>query len=62
MPSENFKKVGLMDENLFIDGVDNEWCWRAKTTSNLDSFILLDTAIEHYFGGYDNITLECKDT
>lgn len=19
-------------------------------------------AIEHYFGGYDNITLECKDT
>ncbi|MEJ6981635.1 glycosyltransferase family 2 protein [Pedobacter sp. P351] len=23
--------VGLMDEKLFIDGVDHEWCWRAKT-------------------------------
>jgi len=22
--------VGLMDERLFIDGVDHEWCWRAK--------------------------------
>jgi hypothetical protein len=24
-----FDKVGLMDESLFIDGVDSEWCWRA---------------------------------
>ncbi len=22
--------IGLMDENLFIDWVDSEWCWRAK--------------------------------
>lgn len=22
--------IGLMDENLFIDGVDHEWCWRAN--------------------------------
>lgn len=28
--TNNFLKVGLMDENLFIDGVDHEWCWRAK--------------------------------
>lgn len=21
--------IGLMDESLFIDGVDHEWCWRA---------------------------------
>lgn len=26
----NFEKVGLMDETLFIDGVDHEWCWRAN--------------------------------
>jgi rhamnosyltransferase len=25
-----FVKIGLMDENLFIDGVDHEWCWRSK--------------------------------
>lgn len=23
-------KVGLMESDLFIDGVDHEWCWRAK--------------------------------
>lgn len=24
------KQIGLKDESLFIDGVDHEWCWRAK--------------------------------
>jgi rhamnosyltransferase len=24
------RHVGYLDENLFIDGVDHEWCWRAK--------------------------------
>lgn len=24
------EEVGLMDEQLFIDGVDHEWCWRAN--------------------------------
>ncbi|WP_429191125.1 glycosyltransferase family 2 protein [Aeromonas veronii] len=23
--------IGLMDDSLFIDGVDHEWCWRAKS-------------------------------
>jgi rhamnosyltransferase len=23
--------IGYKDETLFIDGVDHEWCWRAKT-------------------------------
>lgn len=25
-------KIGLMDEKLFIDWVDFEWCWRARKT------------------------------
>lgn len=25
------KEVGGMDENLFIDNVDHEWCWRANS-------------------------------
>lgn len=25
-----FTKVGLMEETLFIDGVDSEWCWRGR--------------------------------
>lgn len=24
-------EIGLMDEKLFIDNVDHEWCWRAKS-------------------------------
>ena len=28
--SEILQKVGLFDEELFIDWVDLEWCWRAK--------------------------------
>lgn len=28
--SDTFKEIGLMDEKLFIDGVDHEWCWRAS--------------------------------
>ncbi|TRY30780.1 glycosyltransferase family 2 protein [Aliiglaciecola sp. M165] len=23
--------IGMKDEQLFIDGVDHEWCWRART-------------------------------
>lgn len=23
-------RIGLKDEDLFIDGVDHEWCWRAR--------------------------------
>ncbi len=29
VPLPLFSEVGLMDESLFIDGVDSEWCWRA---------------------------------
>lgn len=28
--SAALKVVGLMEDSLFIDGVDHEWCWRAK--------------------------------
>lgn len=27
---EAFEKVGEKESELFIDGVDHEWCWRAK--------------------------------
>jgi rhamnosyltransferase len=30
-PKNIFEKVGLMDETLFIDYIDYEWCLRAKT-------------------------------
>ena len=40
---EALKDVGQKDESLFIDGVDHEWCWRARTKGY---HILLDERIE----------------
>ena len=31
IPVSLFDVVGLMESDLFIDGVDHEWCWRAKS-------------------------------
>ncbi len=41
--------IGLMDENLFIDWVDLEWCWRAR---NKGYKIIgnADVVIEHQLG------------
>jgi len=50
---ENFRNVGFMDSRLFIDGVDNEWCWRAKDKCDLDSFILRNIGIDHQLGEGD---------
>ena len=30
LKTKNLKKIGLFNENLFIDWVDFEWCWRAN--------------------------------
>jgi rhamnosyltransferase len=27
--------IGFKEEGLFIDGVDHEWCWRAKTQNHM---------------------------
>ena len=29
----SLSQIGLKDETLFIDGVDHEWCWRARQKS-----------------------------
>lgn len=50
IPVNLFKTVGYMDESLFIDGVDHEWCWRAYHQSKLRSFIVEDAIISHQFG------------
>ncbi|WP_066055779.1 glycosyltransferase family 2 protein [Robertmurraya korlensis] len=30
IPTDAIREIGLMEEGLFIDLVDFEWCWRAK--------------------------------
>lgn len=49
--SQYLEKIGLMNENLFLDYVDLEWCWRAirggyKIIGNANVFI------EHKLGDY----------
>lgn len=55
-------KIGLMDEDLFIDWVDLEWCWRARK----HGFKIIgnaDVTIEHQLGdeskdiGYREVNL-----
>jgi rhamnosyltransferase len=43
------KEVGLMEESLFIDAVDFEWCWRAGQ-NGYKHFLIENAAIEHELG------------
>lgn len=53
IPCKVFNIVGGFDESLFIDGVDNEWCWRAWHKCGLRSFIVEDAEIGHMLGEGD---------
>lgn len=50
IPTALFKQVGLMCEELFIDDVDCEWCWRASKKKGLHFFQDNDIIIEHHLG------------
>lgn len=57
VPIKNFSDIGYMDESLFIDGVDHEWCWRAKEIKNLRFFIVEDALLSHQIGEGDRYFL-----
>lgn len=44
-----FKEVGLFEGCLFIDTVDHEWCWRAKS-KGFHCFIAETVLMPHKFG------------
>lgn len=50
VPVSNFSEVGLMNERLFIDFVDQEWCWRAAAYNKKKSIMLAEIEIEHELG------------
>lgn len=52
VPMTRFSEVGGFDEELFIDGVDNEWCWRAHT-HGYKSYIIENATIRHNLGEGD---------
>ena len=41
--------MGYLDESLFIDGVDHEWCWRA-TSKGYVSGITSNVTLTHFVG------------
>ena len=47
-----FSEIGGFDESLFIDGVDNEWCWRASTKGYM-FFVVEEAKITHHLGEGD---------
>ena len=50
IPAQTLIRTGLMKENLFIDWVDLEWCWRAKNIFGYEIIGVGDTLIEHSLG------------
>ena len=50
LPANALREVGLMQENLFIDWVDLEWCWRAKNQYGYQTICTGDVVIEHTMG------------
>lgn len=49
----NFKNVGLLEEDLFIDAVDFEWCWRAAHICKFRFFISEKVQLSHQVGEGD---------
>lgn len=50
---KNFKEVGFLEDGLFIDAVDHEWCWRAKALGNYRFFIIENILLSHQLGEGD---------
>ena len=45
-----FKQIGMYKEELFIDFVDNEWCFRLKKIKNLSAYISTRLINQHELG------------
>jgi len=50
IPAEKIKLIGLKQEDLFIDWVDMEWCWRAENIFKQKLFVTGDVSIKHTLG------------
>lgn len=49
----NIDKIGLMNDDLFIDWVDNEWCWRAGV-SGCKILAIPSIKVNHLLGDSTN--------
>lgn len=57
MRTELFQRVGLMDESLFIDGVDFEICWRSASQINAHFYLAKECTLKHQLGEGDRVLL-----
>ena len=48
-----FRDTGMMDESLFIDGVDHELCWRAHFIGEYRFFMITSVLLSHKLGEGD---------
>lgn len=48
-----FRSTGMMDESLFIDGVDHELCWRAHHLEKYRFFMITSLLLSHKLGEGD---------
>jgi rhamnosyltransferase len=55
IPSDALREIGLMEEELFIDLVDFEWCWRAQQRG-YKCYVTKNVRMGHMVG-QKNITL-----
>jgi len=61
IPLNVIDEIGLMDEKLFIDWVDVEWCWRAQSM-NYKILQCAEISIEHCLGDDTTLLLGRKVT
>lgn len=47
--TEVISEIGKMDESLFIDGIDSEWCWRGKQ-KGYRFFVCENIHLQHTLG------------
>lgn len=47
---DNFKKYGYFEEELFIDAVDYEYCYRLKKNYNQNTIVFTDIIMNHTVG------------
>lgn len=47
--TDALREIGPMDETLFIDGVDSEWCWRGRA-KGYRMFVDEEIKMEHMLG------------
>lgn len=50
IPIKKIQLVGMKQENLFIDWVDMEWCWRAEYLFKQKLYVVGDVQIVHTLG------------